>query len=433
MVFWDNEWPSDTDGDLTGTVLFAQAQIMPSKHRVAGDDTQPHLTAQRKTLVMFQPSDGLVSDADPLVMRVLDGDGRLLGSAPMEHPNNIPKQAGWVPNLDPSLAFPHSLNDPHVVQGQANLNPLNDPGAARLTEILTTVNTEVEIKLWDGSWTSDVYLPEGDAVPADSVVRVSSNAGYKVSVNYRDALTGGWRLHKLSRNTQTTLVLSDGVWVSDMDLDHNEYVFGRGFWTATMDAAWVKPGIAIEFHQESDQGLKLGRLDDVEVGGRLTELVVAALDAGFLTEPRDEFTFKDDPTTHRDSFETIPASRLVVVLRPVRVRYESLHLTEVMLPQGVLYTSSSADTGGVYSGDMRQLGKILLSHGIDLANYGIWSSSGTSESPHPFSCALIAAHNTVGQYANGRVVHGLSGARHTTEPIPWPPPASRKASLSLRT
>ena len=71
--------------------------------------------------------------------------------------------------------------------------------------------------------------------------------------------------------------------------------------------------MAIEFHQESDQGLKLGRLDDVEVGGRLTELVVAALDAGFLTEPRDEFTFKDDPTTHRDSFETIPASRLVVV------------------------------------------------------------------------------------------------------------------------
>ena len=98
-----------------------------------------------------------------------------------------------------------------------------------------------------------------------------------------------------------------------------------------------------------------------------------------------------------------------------------------MLPQGVLYTSSSADTGGVYSGDMRQLGKILLSHGIDLANYGIWSSSGTSESPHPFSCALIAAHNTVGQYANGRVVHGLSGAHHTTEPTPSPSPASRKA------
>ena len=47
------------------------------------------------------------------------------------------------------------------------------------------------------------------------------------------------------------------------------------------------------------------------------------------------------------------------------------------MPSGVLYTSSSVDEGGVYAGDMRQYtGKILLSHGIDLANYGIYSSSG---------------------------------------------------------
>merc|ERR1712194_809844 len=32
-----------------------------------------------------------------------------------------------------------------------------------------------------------------------------------------------------------------------------------------------------------------------------------------------------------------------------------------------------------------------------------------SESPHPFTCALLAAHNTVGMYQNGRQVHGGSG------------------------
>jgi len=59
---------------------------------------------------------------------------------------------------------------------------------------------------------------------------------------------------------------------------------------------------------------------------------------------------------------------------------------------------------------MRQfIGKFLLSHGIDLANYGISSSKGQSEKPHPFTCAFLAAHNTVGMYQNGRVKHGLSG------------------------
>ena len=62
VYFWDNIWPSDTEGGLDATVLFAQAQIIPSKHRVEGD-VQPHLTAKRKTLVMFQPhTDPLFAD-----------------------------------------------------------------------------------------------------------------------------------------------------------------------------------------------------------------------------------------------------------------------------------------------------------------------------------------------------------------------------------
>ena len=97
-------------------------------------------------------------------------------------------------------------------------------------------------------------------------------------------------------------------------------------------------------------------------------------------------------------------SRLVVV------QYESMHMTEIMLPSGKFYTDSSDDKGGWHSGDMRQhIGKILMSHGIDLANYGISSSKGISESSHPFTCALLAGHNTVGMYKNGRIVHGGSG------------------------
>jgi len=81
-----------------------------------------------------------------------------------------------------------------------------------------------------------------------------------------------------------------------------------------------------------------------------------------------------------------------------------------MLPTGKLYQTQSDDDGGWHSGDMRQFtGKILLSHGIDLANYGIFSSSGRSESSHPFTCAQMTAHNTQGYYQNGVKVHGGSG------------------------
>merc|ERR1719471_11887 len=80
-----------------------------------------------------------------------------------------------------------------------------------------------------------------------------------------------------------------------------------------------------------------------------------------------------------------------------------------MLPSGRLYDTVSDDDGGWHSGDMRQYtGKVLLSHGIDFANYGIFSSSG-SEAAHPFTCALFAAHNTRGVYQNGIIVHGGSG------------------------
>merc|ERR1712238_453093 len=88
--------------------------------------------------------------------------------------------------------------------------------------------------------------------------------------------------------------------------------------------------------QDADEGavtkVTMGVLDNIHIGG-VTELMITTLDAGFLTEPRNEFTF---------------------------------------------------------------------------ANYGI-SSSLSDHTPHPFTCALLAAHNTVGMYQNGRQIHGGSG------------------------
>merc|ERR550539_1615611 len=107
---------------------------------------------------------------------------------------------------------------------------------------------------------------------------------------------------------------------------------------------------------EFQQGSLIGTLSDIKVGG-VTEVVITTLDAGFLTTPRNKFHFADDETAHREYFQTLPATRLVVA------QYEPLELREVMLPTGKLYTTVSDDNGGWHSGDMRQYtGKLLLSH-----------------------------------------------------------------------
>lgn len=59
---------------------------------------------------------------------------------------------------------------------------------------------------------------------------------------------------------------------------------------------------------------------------------------------------------------------------------------------------------------MRQsIGKELISHGIDNANYGINSTAGSGEGSHPYVTAQLAAHTSRGNYANGVQVHGGSG------------------------
>jgi len=537
QVFWDNDWPSDLnpvdEGDylpLDGTVLFAQSQIIPSKNGIE-NDSQPHLVAQRKTLVMFRPHDA-VDKSIELTVRNANGEkvsGRT--AIKMKKPEEIPKQQGWIElgkvepftiplqledayiitgqsnldaivgsdikndnlvtlfstenreveavtwngswveniylpngseipegskfqitcdstrkvtihhkksrnsnefwarevNTDEKLVFvmksdvwvangdpmpdyfprfPSSLNSPHIIQGQSNLDTIgDDPESVGLTNLLNdsdkTPTNEIEIKTADGSWVSYIYLPKGSEVPAESKIQITCNSSWYVIVHYPNTQTGGWRKKYLYRNDVSIFILTSykDTWLTSDDVGHNKYIFGDNFFTAILDHSWIAPGMNLEF---ATRGGKRGDLV-ANVGGE-TELVITTIDAGFLTEPRNEFTFREDPTLNSDYFETTMTSRLVVV------QYEAVHLTEIMLPTGNFYDTVSDDEGGVYSGDMREfIGKLLLSHGIDLANYGISSSLAQSESPHPYTCAFLTAHNSVGMYQNGRVVHGLSG------------------------
>jgi len=398
---------------LEGTILFAQSQIIPSKHGIDGD-SQPHLTALRKTLVMLRPYNIEEDEGEAdvsLKMNVRDANGMLISSDPIEmkEPYEIPKQDGWIELGDidiNDIEFPTSLTDPYVIKQQSNLDTIkDDKEAAGLTDKMNNQNKEVEIQMWDGSWVGNIYLPEGSTIPANSKLQLTCDSGYHINVYYPNTVTGGWRYKKVTRGQIVVLILVNNIWMSKDDLDHNKYVFGHGFFTATLEAEWVKQGMTLEFTAASDvsEKDKVGILHKIKIGG-VTELVITAIDVGMLTPPRNQFKFRNDETAQREYFETAPVSRLVVA------QYETMYLTEIMLPSGKRYTDVSDTDGGWHTGDMRgYIGKLLLSHGIDLANYGISSSKGASESSHPFTCALLAAHNTVGMYQNGRQVHGGSG------------------------
>ncbi len=91
-------------------------------------------------------------------------------------------------------------------------------------------------------------------------------------------------------------------------------------------------------------------------------------------------------------------------------RYAPVFLREVMLPDGTFLTDFDPSKGDWHSGTMRQnIGKELISLGINNANYGINSSAGGGEESHPYLAAQLTAHNSHGKYANGLVVHGGSG------------------------
>ena len=395
---------------LHGTVLFAQSQIMPSKHGVEGDD-QPHLTAYRKTLVMLHPKNLDESDVSEMKVTVRDVNDAVISDLIMSDPNQIPKHDGYINlgNTNPDdIDFPPSLENSYNVQGQSNLNPLHDDkNAAVLTNLFNNESQNITVKTWDGSWIRNFYLPDGNNVPSTSKLHLACGSGYSVTVYYPNTeLEGTWRSKRAQRDENLIFVLVNGVWIHEDDLKHNSYIFGYGFFTAILEKQWIQPGITIQFSAtptSTDDEVKVGILSDFEVGAT-TELMLTTIDVGMLTPPRGQFSFRDDVKAHEEYFETAPLSRLIVV------QYETMHFEEIMLPSGKFYTTVSDDDGGWHGGDMRQhIGKVLISHGIDMANYGIHSSKGDSESSHPFTCALLTAHNTVGMYQNGRIVHGGSG------------------------
>lgn len=379
---------NDLQGSLAAQVQFAQSQILPA--HVAEGDSQPRLTALRKSLLLVRP---LQMEAGvPMRVTARDGAGQILGTLSLNPPEQLPRTVYYLDGSpQEGVDFTPAAGTSGLINSSSELARLSDPAGAFLHSKLLP-HTLVSIQTADGRWVRDIHLPEG-AELAGKVVRLTSSAGYNSTVRYSG------RQVTLSRGQTLQFKFVDGQWFRDGELENNGIRYASDAWSAVLPADWIQPGLGLYF----TQGSLDGELTDLAIGAP-SELLIHTIDIGMLTTPRDQFAFAEDPEAHREYFQTVPTSRLIVS------QYAPLSLPEVMLPDGTLLTDFDPGQGGWHQGTMRQhIGKELISHGIDNANYGINSTAGEGEGSHPYVVAQLAAHNSRGKYANGVQVHGGSG------------------------
>lgn len=173
-------------------------------------------------------------------------------------------------------------------------------------------------------------------------------------------------------------------------------------WSATLPTTWMGPGVELNFKDNNGNvGVLSANKIDFEAPA---ELVLLNIRIGMLTEPTPYHWFEQEPAiAGLDYFQKIPVSKLTIA------HYLPVHLKSVRMPNGKLYTTASEDEGGVYNGDMREnIGKALISVGINNANFGIVDSAGPSQA-QPQHYRQVVVHTSIGKYKNGIHEHGLSG------------------------
>lgn len=379
---------NDLTGALEAQVLFAQSQILPANPRQG--DRQPHLTGLRKCLLIVRPVQRSTEGSMSVVVR--NAQGQTLGKLELQPPDQLPKTAYFVDGAPTGPIDFTPLNSTLATIGeQAELSKLDDPQGTLLLDRFQSHAT-VQIDTANGRWVRNIHLPRDPSLEG-KILLARSQAGYESNIHYSG------RQANLSQGGSLQFKYIQGQWLQASDLSNNSIVYATDAWSVVLPAEWIVPGIALEIQW----GTRVGKLNRIRVGAP-TQLLIHTIDVGMLTTPRGEFAFAKDPEAHREYFQSVPVSRLIVS------QYAPLELREVMLPNGQLLTYADPSEGGWHTGTMRQsIGKELISHGIDNANYGIHSTPGEGEDSHPYIAAQLAAHNNRGKYANGVQVHGGSG------------------------
>tara|TARA_Y100000588_G_scaffold395211_1_gene521345 strand:- start:177 stop:3719 length:3543 start_codon:yes stop_codon:yes gene_type:complete len=384
IFFNTNPVKQDLSGELSGGVLFAQSHIIPASDN--DQEKRMHLVGNRKTKVMFKPEIKYHYNSI-IVVTARDKEGQVLGNISMKNPNELANTPHYMPELNVIEAdFSYDESSAYYIT-----HPTSEAISAALEEHDTAI-----MHIRDGSWQSSFNLEHNNPLLDGKTFVFISDATFASELFY-----GEGRSYISKTGTTTVFKNTNGIWFLEDDLIFSKMWYAAGYWSAELPKEWISSGFSLEFSNSNDS--KKGILSDIRVGAP-TELLIHTIDIGMLAEPRDKFYFQKDKEAQREYFESAPISKLIVS------EYNPVHLTEVMLPDGTLLTDHDPSEGSWHTGTMRQnIGKELISIGINNANYGIHSTSGVGEGENPYVAAQLTAHNSQGMYVNGLIVHGGSG------------------------
>lgn len=390
IQYFNETFPkNDLEGTLAARVQFAQNQIIPS-HPME-EDRQPVLTYFRDTLLLVQPLHPELKS--PMHVQVLNKNGDILKELVFNAPPALPVTVYHIPGMPVGgMHFIPEDNSHTTINSSAELAKLKDTSGLFLKEKLT-VYALVEIETFDGRWVSDIYLPT-DPTLEGKIVTVKSRAGYKSNIHYSE------RKVVVSRGDIIKFKFSNNQWFSDDEVENNSIVYAPDTWSVVLPGELITPGIMLYFFQ----GNLYGKLANLKISGP-SELLINAIDIGMLTPPRNKFYFASDKEAQREYFQTMPISRMLVN------QYAPLYLPDVMLPSGTFLVDKDPSTGTWHTGTMfHEISRDLISKGINNANYGLNSSSGTGQ-PYLFQALQLTIHNSCGNYTNGFQVHGGMASR----------------------
>ncbi|WP_318517628.1 M66 family metalloprotease [Photobacterium leiognathi] len=410
LAFNTNNYPSDLDGNLEATVLFAQNHVIPSKnhkadivhlHNVNGSEithtpaeSTQHLIGERSALVMFKAKDADFDETLPVKVEGYDVNGSKLGTLVLERPYKIPSISGV--NAQADLTKVDFNLDPSKLTA-IDTAKVADEGEKGDTAYLDQqlIESKNGVLLHSTQWLRlhQLFLNFNPKFDGKYLI-VKADSPFTTDVRYANSISKGERNAYMGINIGQTVVFYNigGQWFTSGDLAISKVTYGHGYWTAKIPASWMHYGLRLDFAHDG----KTGTLDNINVGAP-TVLYMNTIDIGMLTQRQDTMEFAKDLELPREYYQTLPISRLVVS------RYQGITFDEIMMPNGQLYTDYSPGIGGWQEGDMRSdIAKSLISIGIDSANFGFNASDGPGQDAHSDLALMLTAHTSIGRYLKKR-------------------------------
>jgi len=383
----DTQWElkEGLKGELQGSVYYVQNSVIPSHNHIP-DDVQPGIVANRKMMVLFNPDDDGLKN---IYLNIRGEKNRIILTKTLVHNDSgIPLCLQASENINFDFSIPKIFDV--TIDKNKELKEISDDVNA--FDAIISKHDTIKIRTSDGNYSSTFTLNSNRSFSGKKIYFVC-DSGYRVAL-----IRPGLKTLSLGRGESFLFFNYNDQWLIEGDLNYQFIKYMKNCWHASIPAEAVKPDMTLEFFTENKKGI----IDDIYVGAP-NQLLLHTISIGMLTPYREGFDFQANPEYHRQYFQQIPVSQLIVST------YDPIYLKEVMLPDGRLFTDFAPDEGGTYTGSMREdIGKDLISQGINYANYG-YTSSKIHDDSKKMIAAQITIHTSVGKYKNGIQIHGLSG------------------------